>query len=316
MGLQRLGALMSNCNAAYLTFQVLRTNGLNPSKPLHIIADGKLHRFNVVGDPAGSRNGYYITHLNAGVPGGTVGCWKRNIKVNWPTNDMLQSLEAYSDNYEVYSKRKFEEKQKNQNRISNQHLMAARVAQELVENCHAADPNHIYLRDKHIEPFCALQINGNLVLPIQDCNGFIWSVQYISQDGRKSFSPGGAISGYFIQVTGSNDLDMIYICEGYATAATIASNYPTATVIAATSCHNLTPVALNIRRYKPHGEIVICADDDRTTIGNPGLTHARKAAEAIGGLVKTISWPPGCPVELSDFNDLHCWSHRKGAANV
>jgi putative DNA primase/helicase len=44
------------------------------------------------------------------------------------------------------------------------------------------------------------------------------------------------------------------------------------------------------------------------TPGNPGLTAARAAALAVGARLARPTWPPGSPIELSDFNDLMCWN--------
>src|SRR5690348_1457793 len=47
---------------------------------LHIVADGKLHRFKADGDKA--RNSWYVLH--AGPPAaGAFGCWKRGINETW-----------------------------------------------------------------------------------------------------------------------------------------------------------------------------------------------------------------------------------------
>ena len=55
-----------------------------------------------------------------------------------------------------------------------------------------------------------------------------------------------------------------------------------------------------------------CADDDCDTPGNPGLTHARQAALAVGGLLAIPDFGPDRPAGASDFNDLH--RHRGPSA--
>ncbi|MPN61615.1 DNA primase TraC [bioreactor metagenome] len=44
---------------------------------------------------------------------------------------------------------------------------------------------------------------------------------------------------------------------------------------------NIKPVAQAIRRKFPALCLVICADNDTETAGNPGLTAAREAARAV-----------------------------------
>lgn len=49
-----------------------------------VIPDGRLHRFRVQGDKAGSRNGWYILYGD-GIPAGSFGCWKRGVSQTWCT---------------------------------------------------------------------------------------------------------------------------------------------------------------------------------------------------------------------------------------
>jgi len=54
-------------------------------------------------------------------------------------------------------------------------------------------------------------------------------------------------------------------------------------VAVAFNAGNLKPVALALRGKFPDAKIILCADNDRFTPGNPGVTKARKAALAVGG---------------------------------
>lgn len=65
-----------------------------------------------------------------------------------------------------------------------------------------------------------------------------------------------------------------------------------------------------IRKLHPDAKIIIAADNDRFTPGNPGVTHARKAALAVGGLVSIPQFPEG--VDGTDWNDWALWK-REGA---
>ena len=47
----------------------------------------------------------------------------------------------------------------------------------------------------------------------------------------------------------------------------------------------LVLLAQALRRKFPDAEILVCADNDTETPGNPGLTRAREAAAAVGGLI-------------------------------
>ena len=74
------------------------------------------------------------------------------------------------------------------------------------------------------------------------------------------------------------------LCEGFATGATLhqATGHATA---ACFSAGNLLSVAKVLRGKFPELRLVLCADNDAHTPGNPGLTKAREAARAVGGLL-------------------------------
>ena len=108
-------------------------------------------------------------------------------------------------------------------------------------------------------------------------------------------------------MAGSLPADLIVIAEGSATASTVATQFPGACVLAAIDAGNLEPVARAVRSRYPAVQIVVAADDDRLTPGNPGLTKAREAAAAVGGKLVRPVWPEGAPDDLTDFNDLAAW---------
>jgi putative DNA primase/helicase len=56
---------------------------------------------------------------------------------------------------------------------------------------------------------------------------------------------------------------------------------------------NLLPVATAARTAWPGAELVICADNDRHTAGNPGVTAATAAAKATGARLIVPEFPTG-----------------------
>ncbi len=131
---------------------------------------------------------------------------------------------------------------------------------------------------------------GTLGVPMRDANGQLRNMQFIFKTGAKTFIRGGQKSGT-CHVVGKpatwkmgEDLgDVICIAEGYATAASIheATGLP---VVVAWDAGNLIAVGDFLRRLYPSALLMYCADDDRDTDGNPGVTKAKEAADATAGV--------------------------------
>ena len=83
------------------------------------------------------------------------------------------------------------------------------------------------------------------------------------------------------------------------------------------TCRNLEPVARAIRAKLPDARIVVCADDDYRTDGNPGVAHATAAARAVGGALALPHFGADRPDGATDFNDLaRACGHEAVAAAV
>lgn len=185
---------------------------------------------------------------------------------------------------------------------------AADKARELWDRAGTVHADHAYVRAKRMKPYGAKQLRDQLVVKIQDVDGAHHSAQYIQPGGNKSFQTGGRISGCFVAVTGGvkpGNGTPLLICEGYATACSLheATSHP---VAAAMNAGNLLAVARAWREKHPKLSIVICADDDTETAGNPGMTKATEAARAVGASLAVPDFGQERPDRASDFNDLHC----------
>jgi len=71
-------------------------------------------------------------------------------------------------------------------------------------------------------------------------------------------------------------------------------------------------VAKKLRAKHPTLMVIITADDDAETPGNPGRTKATAAARAVGGLLAIPHFGTNRPDSVSDCNDLathhdHCY---------
>ncbi|MBY0411699.1 MAG: PriCT-2 domain-containing protein [Burkholderiaceae bacterium] len=161
-----------------------------------------------------------------------------------------------------------------------------------------------------------------LLMPIIDRSFKIWTLQAFSAkpDGRKSLLKDGRKSGNFF-VIGSKPLvvngrPVFILVEGYATGASVheATGHM---VMVCVDAGNLPKVAKNLRKDEPASTIVIAADNDSTIEGNPGLTQANKAADAVSGVVLFPSFAPGDDTPngeaATDWND---WGKVYGAPSV
>ena len=274
--------------------------GIEPADPSLIVADGVLHRFRVAGDKLGSQNGWAVLHHDHGA-GGT---WRGGATCTWSRKSTTSMSRVERDAF--YAKvRAAKAEAQRQREVEQQH--AADRAAELWSKAKPASADHPYLVRKRITPGNACQSGDLLVLLIEDIDGAPRSLQYIGPDGTKRMLSGGAKRGHFIIVAGSLPAERIVIGEGFATCATMATQFSGAAVLAAIDAGNLLPVAEVVRHRHPDAQIIIAADDDRLTDGNPGLTKAREAAAAVKGKIIRPVWPEGSPQSLTDFNDLAAW---------
>ena len=144
-----------------------------------------------------------------------------------------------------------------------------------------------------------------------DVENVLWNLQRIDQDGNKLFLKGGRVKGCFHPLGAAADgwwrqpdHHRIAICEGWATGASILRADITLTVLVAFNAGNLESVARAVRIARPNTPIVIAADDDWCTTGNPGVAKAHAAAELIGAGVAVPEFPEGRGEKDTDFNDM------------
>ncbi|WP_137887179.1 toprim domain-containing protein [Pseudomonas sp. 2FE] len=193
-------------------------------------------------------------------------------------------------------------------KLSKQQV-AANFARRLWQASAAAHPAHGYLVAKRLQPHGLREHRGELLVALINTAGDLVNLQRIGPDGGKRFLFGGQVLGAFHLLGRVEPGRRLYVCEGWATGATLFEHYEGADAVAcAMNAGNLRPVAQALRaKYGSLIELVIAGDDDRLSDGNPGRAAADAAALAVGAMVVFPDWPAGTPLELSDFNDLHCW---------
>jgi len=272
----------------------MRAAGIAP--PDVIEADGSLHRYRIEGDKGGSRNGWYCLHLNDR-PAGVFGNWKTSQSEKWKANgEPMTDAERVSFAAMIQAAKL---KADAERRASQDD--AATVARSRWISAAPANKHHPYLVAKGVQAHGLRQHGPLLLVPLIDVHGRLHSLQTIGTDGQKRFISGGRIAGTFSSIGEWQKPDRVLICEGFATGATLHEETGSP-VLCAMNAGNLLAVAKAAREAWPSAEIVICADDDRHTPGNPGITKATEAANEIGAKLAVPQFPEG--EAGTDFNDM------------
>lgn len=256
-----------------------------------LIPDGLLHRFYVQGDRQGSKNGWYVL-FDSDVASGVFGSWKTGEKYSWCERNTRELSPAQKQQHRQRITKA------RQNRAEEERLRhkAARDKARAIWNVAPPAPDdHGYFLKKHVGCHGLRLHKGLLVVPMHNTAGYLQNLQFIDSGGNKRFLSGGRKKAcHFLIGTLSQTL---CIAEGYATAATIHETTGHAVAVAF-DAGNLMSVAKELRLKHPHIRLIICADNDDNTKGNPGLTKARHAAMSVGA---ALAVPP-CS---GDFNDLY-----------
>ena len=259
---------------------------------------GNIERFHVHGDKSDSKNGWCVLFLD-GVPAGSFGNWKTGLSETWYSTPYEKMGRAERDAVRLKMEAAKKEREAEITRLRN---TAKQKAAKLWGEAGMVRADHAYLAAKHIKPYGIRQLRDQLTVPV--CiDDAMTSLQLIQPDGSKKFLTGGEIKGgyFFIGEPGGT----ICIAEGYATGCSIHEATGNAVAVAF-NANNLEPVARALRIKFPEARLIVCADDDQYTDGNPGLTKAQESAQAVGGLLAVPNFT-GCDrtTEPTDFNDLH-----------
>lgn len=264
----------------------------------HIEWDGKFHRCGMADKP-NSKSGWY----KAFPDGRTViyGDWRESDDRKTWTDKSVETMAPEERRLlKAQQEQAQREREAEQARI---HAEAATKAQAIYSR--ATDcAGHDYLARKGVKPVPSLKVStdpkyDSLIVPVCNGQGALTGAQFISSDGQKKFLTGTAKKGCFSPI-GKDATKSLLLCEGVATGLSLHEciGLP---VLVAFDAGNLLPVAKMARSKYPDREIILCADNDTETEGNPGLTKATEAAKAVGGSVAV----PDLGGRKGDWNDLH-----------
>jgi putative DNA primase/helicase len=264
-----------------------RECGVDTNDP--IIGDGKIHRFHVIGDKKGSKNGAYQLHCD-GVVNGWIQSHKDGFVYRYKADSMQFAPPTHQQRAEFDAKKRDRELEQLQ-----KYDQAAIVARKLWQQGANVtnEYKHPYAVKKGITGKYARILAGDLLIALWNDNRELSTLQFIDASGAKRFLTGGKKSECFA-VIGKHHAphDRILICEGYATGESLhddTGNF----VVCAMDAGNLEPVAKVIRRLFENAPITIAGDNDTV-----GIKAAKAAALACNGAYLIP------PVEGTDWNDV------------
>ncbi|QLA16372.1 DUF3987 domain-containing protein [Desulfolutivibrio sulfoxidireducens] len=265
-----------------------------------VIPDGQLHRCGTAGKERG-QDGAYVLHLDRPASG-----WWQNHRTGdqgtWTSTD---GASLTPEDQAVLKARIKRDKAARQEAEARRYAEGRDKAKRIYGACPPCPADHPYLVRKHVQVVDGLRLaqDGRLVVPVLDENGQIQTLQFIGhvpgKDRDKDFLAGGQVAGGYFAIRG--DDGPFFIVEGLATGLTV-HEVTGGTVLAAFTAGNLKAVAVMAREKYPAREIILVADNDHKTDGNPGVTKATEAARAVKGKLAVPRFVD--PSAGTDFNDL------------
>lgn len=280
-------------------YEAMCSSGCSPENISDIQPIGEDFYYRLLGDRKDKRGGACLTITPDGFAYGNFISFKTGDKGSWFSGKGVKTLskEERSANEARYKQLEAERKAK----VEIRHAAAAIEAKKLWDACKPVEA-HPYLVKKGIDAHGARIDGDDLIYPGYS-NGKIFTYQRIQKDGTKLFLAGARKQGtYFPLTSASEPKNIIVICEGVGTAASIrqATLLP---VLSAFDAGNLQYVAKEMRNKYPDSTIILAADNDKSGEKNTGILSAQQAATKYSGFVIWPVFEDGS--ELTDWNDYH-----------
>ena len=272
---------------------VIAAAGLTPPDT---IEPGRIHRFPGAGKGRGNTAGRCFMFPD--MRGGWYEDYSSGLQSNWQASGSKPYSQAERQANMERSKAANEAYRLEKEQA---HAVAA-VEAEKRFNAASICTQHVYLSTKGVQPH-GIRLEGDkLMIPMRDTAGRLRSLQTIAPDGDKRFQKDGEVTGCYHAI--GKPTGKLIITEGYATGASVHEATGQAVAVAFNAV-NLEPVALALRAKYPALKIIIAADDDYRTAGNPGISAATAAALAVNGFLAVPDFGADRPDGATDFNDLH-----------
>ena len=292
----------SDAIADFIAF--MTANDVAPAEEISSgLASGALIRFRCEGDSKGRKNGWAILYLDER-PAGAFGNYRTNTgTLKWKSSSDRPALSAHER--EALQREWLQAKENRAMQQDESEHQATLDAADMWARGEPADARHSYAINKQLGAATLAtlrQLGPNLLVPLHDIAGKLWSLQTIAPDGTKRFLRGGRINGCFAIIGAiTNQTREVVFVEGYATGDAVhrATGHP---VIVTFNTSNLPKVARIISEARPDLTYTVFADDDEKTAQeqlertgvykNPGIETAEAVAAEIGAFT---AYPLGRP---------------------
>jgi len=309
---------LSECIDAFI--DDMCTNGIQ-HPPSQVIADGELHIFSPSGKK-GDTAGRYVFHAD-GIPSGYYQDFRQGLKVTWSAGSNAASSMTPAER-KAYKQQMRKQAEARRIKQEEEHQNAAEEARYIWQHAQPASPNHAYLIKKQVQRHNLKQYKHDLIIPLHDAGGKLWSIQRVGSNGFKMMLKGGRKRGNFCLIGAAlsdlDQLDCINMVEGWATGASVYETYDVP-VIVAFDAGNLLPVTKAIKHRWPYLAMTLIADNDRKAVAegrtNVGVESAKAVADQfLNVFVEVPQFPETAPLALSDFNDLVNWRGDQAGGRV
>lgn len=271
---------------------------------------GKIYHFSTCEKNKKDTAGWYWFKYEQNILFGSFGCFRKHLTFSFTSRNYQELTAIQKHEINVQIKQRQEE---NELAIQAQHEFVAGKALELMYTP-IQNFTHDYILSKQVNIYHNLRnIDNTLFIPLWDYTGKLWNWQKIYFDAssgrfeKRYFKPtddaSGRKQGCFYPIDGRDDI--ILICEGYSTGATLHETTGQ-TVICAMDSGNILTVVKDLRKNPRFAQsrFIICADHD--------YSDDAKAQERITNRLNEwqqyaeVIMPPKGATSGYDFNDMAC----------
>lgn len=286
------------------------------------VMDGKWQRTPVDSSKnAKAKQGAYIGHLGNGRderPNGFIQNKLTGFERSWSAKGIFLTPEQRDE----YDRAARESAAKRAEEVAASQEKAAKGALKRWDALKPAT-HHGYLDRKQVGAFGVRVDRDSLVIPIQDAEGKLWSLQDIPADSNKGklYVKNGRKTGCFHVIGDLKDASAVCFAEGYATGASVhmATGLP---VVIVFDSGNITPAMGALAPALEGKGKIICGDDDVLPPGRVlrrlnGMLSAEKTFEklqlsgldadelVLDGVSRPAKHNPSCTVHLKEEPGLH-----------